>query len=123
MCIDIDTFEKKLKFNGLLEGYPPVYLQQVCQCDQEPLWNELVQRYHYLGHKQLLGKRLKYLAFIGDSPVAALSWSAPAKRIRARDRFIGWSDDSRQKFLFQIVSNSRFVIFPWVQIPNLGSHP
>lgn len=122
MSTNIDTFEQELKFNGLLKKYPPVGLQQVCQCELEPLWNDLVQRYHYLGHKQLLGKRLKYLAFIDNKPVAALSWSAPAKRIRARDRFIGWSDDSRQKFLSRIVANSRFVIFPWVQIPNLGSH-
>ena len=119
---NIDTFEQELKFNGLLKEYPSVGLQQVCQCELEPLWNKLVQRYHYVGHKQLLGKILKYLAFIDNKPVATLSWSAPDKRIRARDRFIGWSDDSRQKYLLQIVANSRFVIFRWVQIPNLGSH-
>ena len=69
-----------------------------------------------------MGKRLKYLAFIEDCPVAALSWSAPAKRLGARDKFIGWSDDSRQRSLHRIAANSRFVIFPWVQIPNFGSH-
>jgi SRSO17 transposase len=122
MQIDIDTIGKNLQFKGGLKEFPPVSLQQVCGGATEPLWNELVQRYHYLGHKNLLGKRLKYLAFIGDCPVAALSWSAPAKRLGARDKFIGWSDDLRQRSLHRIAANSRFVIFPWIEIPNFGSY-
>jgi SRSO17 transposase len=69
-----------------------------------------------------LGHRLKYLAFIEDRPVAALSWSAPALKLAARDRFIGWSLVQRKRHLHQVVSNSRFLIMPWVQIPNLASH-
>jgi SRSO17 transposase len=122
MQIDIDTIEKKFQFKGALKEFPSVTLQQVYGSRLEPVWNELVQRYHYLGHKNLLGKRLKYLAFIEDCPVAALSWSAPAKRLEARDKFIGWSDDLRQRSLYIIAANSRFVIFPWVQIPNFGSY-
>jgi len=108
--------------SGPFEKFPKVYLVQVVGTEKESLWNEMVQKHHYLGFKQLLGKRLKYLAFIEERPVAALSWSAPAKRINARDSFIGWSDDSRKKLLQCIVANSRFVIFPWVQTPNMGSH-
>jgi len=108
--------------SGSVKQNSEVYLEQVYSTDLEPLWDELVRTHHYLGYKNLLGKRLKYLAFIQKRPVAALSWSAPAKRIKARDSFIGWSDNSRKKSLFRIVSNSRFVIFPWVQIPNLGSY-
>jgi len=119
---DIDTIGKKIQFKGSLKEFPSVNLQQVYGSELEPLWNELVQRHHYLGHKNLLGKRLKYLAFIEDCPVAALSWSAPAKRLGARDKFIGWSDESRQRSLYRIAANSRFVIFPWVQIPNFGSY-
>jgi len=120
--INIGTLEKQIQFTGSLKEFSPAYLRQVRGSDLEPLWDELVQRYHYLGHKRLLGKRLKYLVFIEDVPVAALSWSAPAKRLGARDRFIGWSDELRQQFLFRVAANSRFVIFPWVQIPNLGSY-
>jgi len=119
---DIDTIGKKIQFKGSLKEFPSVNMQQVYGSELEPLWNELVQRHHYLGHKNLLGKRLKYLVFIEDCPVAALSWSAPAKRLGARDKFIGWSDESRQRSLYRIAANSRFVIFPWVQIPNFGSY-
>lgn len=120
MQINIDAIEKQL--TGLLKDLSPAYLRQVRGSSLEPLWDKLVQQYHYIGHKSLLGKRLKYLAFIEDCPVAALSWSAPAKRLGARDCFIGWSDELRQQSLFRIAANSRFVIFPWVQIPNLGSY-
>lgn len=122
MKINIDILENQTLFTGSLKELPSAELMQVCGSDLEPLWNELVQRYHYLGHKQLLGKRLKYLAFIENSPVAALSWSAPAKKLDARDRFIGWSNELRLKSLFHIAGNSRFVIFPWAQIKNFGSY-
>jgi len=114
--------KKAIIFQGSLKKFPKVYLAQVVGTEKESLWDELVQTHHYLSFKRLLGKRLKYLAFIQERPIAALSWSAPAKRINARDSFIGWSDDLRKKSLQYIVANSRFVIFPWVQVPNLGSH-
>ncbi len=124
MCTQPEwNVDKKARIlQGSFKKFPKVFLAQVVGTEKESLWNELVQTHHYLGFKQLLGKRLKYLAFIEERPVAALSWSAPAKRIQARDSFIGWSDDSRKKSLRYIVANSRFIIFPWVQIPNMGSH-
>lgn len=61
MQIDIDTIGKKMQFKSALEEFPPLSLQQVCGGEIEPLWNELVQRYHYLGHKNLLGKRLIFI--------------------------------------------------------------
>ena len=124
MCTQVkfNILKKSNILSGALKKFSKVYLEQVSGTEFEPIWNELVRTHHYLGYKKLLGKRLKYLAFIQQCPVAALSWSAPAKRINARDRFIGWSDDLRKESLSSIVANSRFVIFPWVQIPNIGSH-
>lgn len=124
MCsqVKFNILKKSNILSGALKKFSKVYLEQVSGTEFEPIWNELVRTHHYLGYKNLLGKRLKYLAFIQQCPVAALSWSAPAKRINARDRFIGWSDDLRKESLSSIVANSRFVIFPWVQIPNIGSH-
>ena len=39
----------------------------------------------------------------------------------ARDRWIGWSDRQRCRNLQRIVSNSRFLIFPWIHVKNLAS--
>jgi len=105
-----------------LHNLPPVSVKLISESDLEPLWDQLVRSYHYLGYQKLIGHRLKYLALIEDQPVAALSWSAPALKLAARDQFIGWSVAQRKSHLNQLVSNSRFLILPWVKIPNLASH-
>jgi SRSO17 transposase len=88
----------------------------------EPLWDSLVCAHHYLGYQKLLGHRIKYLAFLHDRPVAALSFSAPALKLRVRDAYIGWSASQRKTHLHRIVNNSRFLVPPWVDVPNLASH-
>lgn len=110
------------QISSALKALPPIDLKLVSQSDLEPLWNYLVSHYHYLGYRNLLGHRLKYIAFAGDRPVAALSWSAPALKLRARDDFTGWSTEQRKYNLQRLANNSRFSILPWVSVPNLASH-
>jgi len=105
-----------------LHNLPAVSVKLISESDLEPLWNQMVGSYHYLGYQKLIGHRLKYLALIEDQPVAALSWSAPALKLAARDQYIGWSTVQRKRHLNQLASNSRFLILPWVKIPNLASH-
>jgi SRSO17 transposase len=107
---------------GSLQTLPEVRIELVSGSDQEPLWDCHVKQFHYLGYQRLLGHRLKYLAFIEEHPVAALSWSAPALKISNRDRFIGWADEQRKTYLDRIANNSRFLIFPWVNVHHLASH-
>lgn len=107
---------------GTIHALPSIDLQLVSRSHVEPLWDDLVQRHHYLGYQRLLGHRLKYLAFIQDRPVAALSFSAPALKLRVRDHYIGWSPEQRKTHLDKIVNNSRFLILPWVEVKNLASH-
>ena len=40
----------------------------------------------------------------------------------ARDHWIGWDDSTRRAHLTRLINNSRFLILPWVRIPNLASH-
>ena len=107
---------------GSLASLPKVRLELVKHSDAQSLWDPLVRTYHYLGYQKLLGRRLKYLAFMQERPVAALSWSAPALKLVVRDRFIGWSLEQRMRSLNRLASNSRFLILPWVRVPNLASH-
>ena len=59
-------------------------------------------------------------ATAGRSPCSA---SPPRRDIsRPRDRFIGWTPQLREKNLPLVVDNPRFLILPWITIPNLGSH-
>ena len=109
-------------FCGNLKSLRPITLELVSGSDLEPVWDYLVKQFHYLGYQKLLGHRLKYLALVGEHPVAALSWSAAALKIGVRDRFIGWSEEQRKTYLGRIANNSRFLIFPWVLVPHLASH-
>ena len=109
-------------FQGTLKSLRPVTLELVSGSELEPVWDDLVKQYHYLGYQKLFGHRLKYLARIGDHPVAALSFSAAALKVGVRDWFIGWSEDQKKSYLNRIANNSRFLILPWVQVPHLASH-
>jgi len=123
-------YQRKQMFNtintepiaGDLKTLGPIKLKLADEHTLALVWDQLVSRYHYLSYQKLLGHRLKYLAFINNRPVAALSWSAPALKLRVRDYFIGWSDEQRKDHLNRIANNSRFLILPWVRVPNLASH-
>lgn len=119
-----EPFTKKssLPLIGAVNDFVPVELKLVSGSELELAWDYYVKQFHYLGYRNLLGHRLKYLAFIGEYSVAALSWSAPALKIGDRDRFIGWSEEQRLPHLDRIANNSRFLILPWVMIRNLASH-
>ena len=86
------------------------------------LWNEFVARYHYLGYKTLVGAQMRYAAHDRNGwPVAMLGFSTAAWKL-APHNFIGWTPDKREKNLPLVVDNPRFLILPWIEIPNLGSH-
>ena len=87
------------------------------------LWNEFVARYHYLGYKTLVGAQMRYAVHDRNGwPLAMLGFSTAAWKLAPRDRFIGWTPEMREKNLPRVVDNPRFLILPWVRIPNLGSH-
>jgi hypothetical protein len=88
---------------------------------QEKLWNEYVERYHYLGYGVPLGPHIKYFVNVKEVPIACLAFAGAAWRVEARDRWIGWSDEERRRSLHYVVNNVRFVIFPWIAVPNLAS--
>jgi hypothetical protein len=98
----------------------PVRLEPVERRDSG-LWNELIDRYHYLGYKPLPGAQLRYLAYAGEHPVAALGFGAAAWQTAPRDQWIGWSGEQRRRNLAAVVNNARFLILPWIRVPHLAS--
>ncbi|MGD8702731.1 MAG: DUF4338 domain-containing protein, partial [Desulfosarcina sp.] len=101
----------------------PITLHRVEGVDQRRLWSEYMDRYHYLGYRIPFGAQLKYFiqARLDQARLGCLQFSSPAWRMAARDRWIGWSDNQRKQNLQRIICNSRFLIFPWVQVKNLAS--
>lgn len=107
---------------GKLSEFAPVTLKLIRNSALEPLYNSLVQHYHYLGYRQIVGSHLKYMAFIGDRPVACLGWGAAAWSLKPRDSLVGWDKPTKAKNLHLVVNNTRFLILPWVILKCLASH-
>lgn len=87
------------------------------------IWKMLIERYHYLGHGKLYGLQIRYLVKSEHYGwIGAMSFSSSAWRLQARDKWIGWNEENRLKYLKRIVCNSRFLIIPQVKVKNLASY-
>lgn len=107
---------------GDLSGLGTIQLTRVAGRRQSRLWNELIQRYHYLGYTPLPGAQVRYLIYAESGTLlGAIGFSASAWALRPRDEFIGWNKEQRINRLHLAVNNSRFLILPWVQVKNLAS--
>jgi hypothetical protein len=110
---------------GPLDLVTPITLRVVTTKEDRERWKAYLQTYHYLGYKHPFGAHLGYL--IVSEPLqqelgcfvfaASAAWA-----LAPRDQFIGWSKKHREKLLQLILSNDRFLIFPWVKVPHLASH-
>ena len=107
---------------GPLSLLLPLDIQQVRRSQQEPLFNSLMEQYHYLGYQQPVGEHLKYLVKAHGQAIACLAWSSAPRHLGARDRFIGWDQQTRRRNIGLIAYNTRYLILPWVGIPHLASH-
>jgi len=100
----------------------PLVFQRVEGGKLSSLWNELIQRYHYLGYRPLSGAQMRYLVWSGDGRLlAALGFGASAWQVKSRDQHIGWNHPQRALGLPRIVNNARFLILPWVRCCGLAS--
>ncbi|MBU2261923.1 MAG: DUF4338 domain-containing protein [Proteobacteria bacterium] len=106
---------------GTLADYGPVTMTRVRNTPMEFLYNSLVHQYHYLGYRQIVGQHMKYMAFLGDRPVACIGWGSAAWAVKSRETFIGWDKPTKEKNLSLVVNNTRFLILPWVNIKCLAS--
>lgn len=116
--VPIDT----TPIHGPLQELRPVEIKQVRRTDQEPLFNSLMEQYHYLNYEQPVGEHLKFLIWAQGRPIACLAWSSAPRHLGSRDRYIGWSAEARRRNIRFIAYNTRYLILPWVGVPHLASH-
>lgn len=82
----------------------------------------LLAKHHYLGDVRPVGEQLFYA--ITDARgqwLGVLVFCAASRRLRARDQWIGWSEEQRRRRLPLLVNNCRFLLLPHKTFPNLGS--
>lgn len=85
-------------------------------------FQQLLRQHHYLGGLRPVGERLYYVARdAAHHWVAVLIFSAPAKHLKHREEWIGWSNEQRRRRLSLVTNNSRFLLLPQFSVPNLGS--
>lgn len=100
----------------------PIQLERVSTKQQSRLWNELMERYHYLGYKTLPGAQIRYLFRSSAGLLGGIGFSAAAWKVAPRDNWIGWIPNLQKDRLHLIINNSRFLILPWINSKNLASH-
>ena len=89
---------------------------------ESTLWRQLMERFHYLGHRTPVGAHLRYFVKSGEDQIlACLLWTSPAWKMAVRDGWIGWNSAQRARNLQYVVNNSRFLILPSVSVKGLAS--
>jgi hypothetical protein len=79
-------------------------------------------QHHYLGYGGTVGENAQYT--VRDARgrlLAGLVFGSSAWKCQARDEWIAWTREQRAKNLNQTTNNTRFLILPWVKVPQLAS--
>lgn len=84
-------------------------------------WRALMDAHHYLGFAHIVGQALHYVATVEEQWVALLGWGSAALKCGARDRWIGWSEQTHYQRLGFIANNVRFLVLPQAPLPHLAS--
>jgi len=83
--------------------------------------DRLIVQHHYLKSIELVGEHLRYVATYRGEWLALAAWCAPVWHLKARDAFIGWSDEQRRTRLPLLANNARLLVLPDCHYPNLIS--
>lgn len=89
--------------------------KDIRKCDQ------ILIEHHYLHSAQLVGGQLRYAVIWNGQWLAVAAWSAAAFHLKARDKFIGWTEEQRRQRLPLVVNNSRLYVMADSHYPNLVS--
>jgi hypothetical protein len=84
-------------------------------------FDQLIVQHHYLHRSDLVGEHLRYVAIYHGQWLALAAWCAPTWHLKARDAFIGWTDEQRRTRLPLLANNARLLVLPDCHAPNLIS--
>ncbi len=111
--------------NCPLSQFTTITVELVTKTEEITRFNEYIDRHHYLGYRRPIGNHLRYFIIgrddQGEHLLGCLLFAFAVNNLECRDQWIGWSDKQREKHLPLVINNTRFLIFPWVQIKNLAS--
>ena len=116
--------EQRPRVAGDVSQYKPIELKPVKSKAERDLWYEYVHRHHSLEYQMPYGAQLRYFiasARCCNQVLGCVQFSSAAWKMAPRDRWIGWDETHRRRNLQKVVSQSRFLVLPWIEIKNLAS--
>ena len=115
----------QIKIRSSLKDIRPVTIEPV-PSEEQTLWDVTMKTYHPFGFKRAFGAHQRYWIYGHvdgkKTVVGAFLFAAPARNVKVRDEWLGWTQQEQQRFRYRIVSNSRMLILPGVNVPYLASH-
>jgi hypothetical protein len=108
---------------GTLGELGPLMVQEISgDIAARNQFSAALAEFHYLSYRGTVGENVQYTVADGTGRLlACLLFGAAAWKCRARDEFIGWSAEQRERRLRYIAANTRFLIMPFVKVPHLAS--
>jgi len=114
--------ERKEPIEESLSNLEEIRLQMASRTTDKRFWNYLIDKYHYLGYRRVIGNQAKYLIYSqGELLLGCIGFADGVLKLNLRDRWIGWSIKTRERNLHLIINNVRFLILSWVRVRNLAS--
>src|SRR5206468_6483657 len=98
-----------------------VQIQELSTRQERSRARRLLGKHHYLGDVRAVGEQLWYAITAQGQWLGVLVFCAGSRRLRARDQWIGWTEEQRRRRLPLVVNNCRFLLLPHKTFPNLGS--
>ena len=98
-----------------------VTVVEASEREQIQLWDYLVDSHHYLGKKTIVGRNLRQLICVANQPIGCVGWCDPSLKLAPRDDYLAKTFANGLASVNHGVNNTRFLILPWVTIPNLAS--
>ena len=98
-----------------------VQIEELCTRKAKARARRLLAKHHYLGNVRAVGEQIWYAITARGQWLGVLVFCAASRRLRARDQWIGWSEEQRRRRLPLLVNNCRFLLLPKRTFPNLAS--
>jgi len=119
------SLDEQAPVSSALRDHLPIQVRLIDNRADRLLFQQYIQKYHYLGYRIPYGAQLRYFVHSSAPPhplLGCLLFTSAAWKMAPRDRWIGWEDAIRRAHLCRIVNHSRFLILPWIRVPSLASH-
>ena len=114
-----------MNWNPMTESLPAQALREVTLVVAEPAELEAVnaalEREHYLGAVTPNNREVVQLALRHNQVLAIVVWTRAARKLAAREAWIGWDGRTRTRRLPLLVQNNRFLVLSKVRQTNLAS--